>query len=394
MPRDDGARDGARDDNDDAQRAPKRAKIFRACTACVSSKTRCEDVTPAGCSLCRRRRKTCSLAAVVGSFENTREPPMSVATPTRSPAWHEVPHHQAHHPSAHPSAHPTPTHHPTPPPYPLPTPPPHQLMHVHAHASPRPNDVEDLRHRLAEAERRVERTESALAELQERVHQRPRADYVGTDTRINVAGPLRLATMYLYSLDETMFSVASTRSYPDPVGSLISAGQAELAWHGFKARISAVLPLPPFLAVSTPVPDHPFVLLAALHHVPGSLEISQRQAMQRMVRDSIALAMGGSAGVDVVLALLILSLAPPMPDDGSPEAPTNPSAYRLISLAYSIGQGFGLEARAEAALTRSEDLDYEPWAEGLWGLQLVSLIKLPLTAVVCCVESIPSACTH
>lgn len=48
--------------------APKRPKLFRACEACVSSKTRCEDVTPDGCGHCRRRRKQCSLQAIVGAY--------------------------------------------------------------------------------------------------------------------------------------------------------------------------------------------------------------------------------------------------------------------------------------------------------------------------------------
>ena len=38
-------------------------KAYRACVACVNSKTRCEDVTyPEGCLRCRTKKRVCSLA--------------------------------------------------------------------------------------------------------------------------------------------------------------------------------------------------------------------------------------------------------------------------------------------------------------------------------------------
>jgi hypothetical protein len=40
----------------------KRQKVYRACLACVNSKTRCEDVLPRdGCLRCRSKSKSCSL---------------------------------------------------------------------------------------------------------------------------------------------------------------------------------------------------------------------------------------------------------------------------------------------------------------------------------------------
>jgi hypothetical protein len=40
----------------------KRQKVYRACLACVNSKTRCEDVLPRdGCLRCRNKSKLCSL---------------------------------------------------------------------------------------------------------------------------------------------------------------------------------------------------------------------------------------------------------------------------------------------------------------------------------------------
>jgi hypothetical protein len=40
----------------------KKQKVYRACLACVNSKTRCEDVVPRdGCLRCRSKNKICSL---------------------------------------------------------------------------------------------------------------------------------------------------------------------------------------------------------------------------------------------------------------------------------------------------------------------------------------------
>jgi hypothetical protein len=44
----------------DNPRPTKRTK-YRACDSCVTSKTRCDDVTADGCLVCRRRNKPCSL---------------------------------------------------------------------------------------------------------------------------------------------------------------------------------------------------------------------------------------------------------------------------------------------------------------------------------------------
>lgn len=47
---------------DDEPGPSKRQKVYRACLACVNSKTRCEDVSPRdGCLRCRSKSKSCSL---------------------------------------------------------------------------------------------------------------------------------------------------------------------------------------------------------------------------------------------------------------------------------------------------------------------------------------------
>jgi len=46
----------------DGATSSKRQKVYRACLACVNSKTRCEDVIPRdGCLRCRSKSKICSL---------------------------------------------------------------------------------------------------------------------------------------------------------------------------------------------------------------------------------------------------------------------------------------------------------------------------------------------
>jgi hypothetical protein len=55
----------------------KKQKVYRACLACVNSKTRCEDVVPRdGCLRCRTKNKTCSLvhAEVERSASRSRAP--------------------------------------------------------------------------------------------------------------------------------------------------------------------------------------------------------------------------------------------------------------------------------------------------------------------------------
>ncbi|CAK9784752.1 hypothetical protein CC85DRAFT_285226 [Cutaneotrichosporon oleaginosum] len=310
----------------------KRPKIFRACAACVSSKTRCEDVTSGGCALCRRRGKPCSLSAVVGGFDNNLS---GVSTPAPVSA-------------------------------------------AAVGRSAGSSADEDVRARLADAEARLARTERALADLEARVSgagtstsgsYHPHYRIPEEERHVLFAGPLRLSALQLEGHDETLWSVACTRAYPDPVGrGLLSPAEAELAWHGFKARAARLLPIPPFTAVSTPLPGHGFVLLAALHHVPAL--VKDQRALRGLVDECMALAMGSHASVDVVLALLIMSLAPPLPDDGAEGAPITPTAWRMVSLARSMCLAMGLEARALAAVRKGEELNDAVWADSLWLLQL------------------------
>lgn len=378
-----------------------------------------------GCSLCRRRGRVCSLAAVAsaleansGSLSNGNEqdrttPSMAMngsngngsASYTMDPGSSSSNNDLAPPPSRH-SLHPSP--HDTSALSPL------RPTYQHRTYAPTPsgsnvpdwhsNEVDELRVRLAEAERRVARTESALADIQVRTERTERereqeqdretdrerrigtANYrrgngghaalqsPGSDAFLETAGPLRLAMTMLYTIDETIFSIAGTRLYPHPVmRGIVPASHVELAWHGFKARISTLLPLPPFLAVSTPVPSHGFVLLAALHHVPSAYS----SQFAPLLDESILIAMGGGVSLDVILALLILSFAPAQPEDDNGDDGDDrsiprvvPTALRLISLAYSIGQSLGLDSVVEGTLRLGDRLNLEMYGEALWRLQL------------------------
>lgn len=307
--------------------APKKPKLFRACEACVNSKTRCEDVTPEGCGHCRRRRKQCSLQAIVGAYVAPSEE--RYGTPG--------------------SEH---------------------------HAAGAGEDVRALRSRLAETEARLASLErmSRHPPPPPSYHYSPGQPGPATPRTANfnnapaeprlMHGALQLASMYhQVQHDETLFSAASTRPYRSPTSVGLTPDQIEMAWHQFKARITSLLPLPPFTAVSTPVPEHPFVQTAMLQFVPSLAGIARP-----LVDEGLLLAMAGHATRDVVLALLILSLAPGQAEDEPgaegkvPEhAPVTPSAFRLVALAYSMGSNLGMQSAAEAALRA--DLDSEHWDE-------------------------------
>jgi hypothetical protein len=270
-----------------------------------------------------------------------------------------------------------------------------------------------MQRRLTDAERRVAHTETVVLDLEAQLlgerRERAARGYSATRTMSRSrsrspphtsrtppsiepqVGPLRFTSMLLYRLDESMLTLASTRLYPDPVArGVVSAAHVELAWHGFKARIAALLPLPPFLAVSTPVPAHGFVVAAALTHVQSAYTPD----LEPLLDECILLAMGSAVSIDVMLALLIFSLAPLPPDHEDGRAGLDPprehstaaagtrrrhrltarGPYRLISLAFQMGQSFGFEAMAESALKRGQELNDEWNGEQLWHLQLWAAI--------------------
>lgn len=129
----------------------------------------------------------------------------------------------------------------------------------------------------------------------------------------------------------------------------------------FKHHFSNLVPLAPFLLISTPLPSHPFVRLAVLVHTP------QQSDLFPLIEESVLTVNAGAVGPDVPLALLILSLAP-NPSDRHRASLT---AIRLIALAHSIGQMLGWDAMSEVWL-ESPLLNQREWAPILDQILLVS----------------------
>ena len=136
-----------------------------------------------------------------------------------------------------------------------------------------------------------------------------------------------------------------------------------LTLSSLKVRLATSYPSTPFLRSSTPLPRHHFVRLAIAAHTIRSKKLYQ------YIETSVLVAATGSVSSDVLLALLLLSLAPP-PTDCS-KAPV--TSLRYIALAYSLGQTMGMDTAASINLA-SPWLMQEPWAEPLAKLLLVSSV--------------------
>lgn len=128
----------------------------------------------------------------------------------------------------------------------------------------------------------------------------------------------------------------------------------------WKYRFSSVLPLAPFLLTSTPTPTHPFVIAAILSH----LSAFNTTSLHHLINESIAHAMRGAIDGDVVLALLLLAVAPC--------SPIVPTSTRLISMAYEIGLALGYGSTEQSALSLGEELAQPWWRTKLDELLLVS----------------------
>lgn len=170
----------------------------------------------------------------------------------------------------------------------------------------------------------------------------------------------------LEDFSETIFSLSTPDAFPSVVSAgILRPGEIDLAFQSFKHHFSTIIPLAPFLSISTTAPTHNFIILAILHHVPAYA--SPRLA--ELVDKSIIVALSGNVSFDAVLPLLILSLAPPIPAvEGEP---SRPSPLRLISLAYQLGRDLGMDAKVEGYLRRGTDLAEGYWAEAMHMAQVV-----------------------
>ncbi|WVF69049.1 hypothetical protein IAT40_003823 [Kwoniella sp. CBS 6097] len=143
--------------------------------------------------------------------------------------------------------------------------------------------------------------------------------------------------------------------FPDVVErGIMRPSEVNKAFQVFKNQFSQTAPMIPFLLSTTPVPKHPFVVLAAIFYV----DMLPINAMG-MVEESALHAMTGAATTDVLTALYILSFTPCTQHTAS-HAPLSP--LQLVSLAYRIGNDLGLEAKSEKALSGDTRGLIDPWA--------------------------------
>jgi hypothetical protein len=171
--------------------------------------------------------------------------------------------------------------------------------------------------------------------------------------------------------NDSLLTITSSEGYPSIISrGWITADQAEMAFHSFKHVISKQLPLISWINSTTPPPKHPFIVTAMLHHVPTY----QRLNLIELVDESVLLAMKGGGSIEVVMALLILSLAPLIPDTSESAVRTRLSPMRCISLAYRMGQEIGLETELCQTVREAPDLASPEWAAEYERLELVSLL--------------------
>ncbi|WWD21802.1 hypothetical protein CI109_106290 [Kwoniella shandongensis] len=145
--------------------------------------------------------------------------------------------------------------------------------------------------------------------------------------------------------------------FPDVVkrGKFTST-QVDMYFQLFKHRFSLIAPLIPFLLTSSPLPKHPFVIVAALAFIPNVIPPDDIG----IIDESMMYAMSGTTSVDVILALYILSFAP---FQASSEWHIPITPLRLVSLAWTMGKDLGLELKWRRELGNSQRVEelLLPW---------------------------------
>ncbi|RXK37327.1 hypothetical protein M231_05393 [Tremella mesenterica] len=309
----------------DSGRPLKRPKVFKACDNCVSAKTRCEELTDQGCRRCRQRSKACSLI-----YEIQVEPD--------SYPSHKQPQHD----------------------------------HVdHITLSDQTKRIESLENRISQLEAvqliittpvndpTVRTSASTSINGKDGEREKGKGDRMEEMKRRGLkdikdqmeknAFMNRWDDFKHMWFQEGIFGFAAENGYPNVISlGLINEEQVEMYCQGFKHHFTRLLPFRPFLDITSNSPKHPFVLLSILVYMRHlhDLDLSQiiDQSLQHVSR--------GAISIDVILALLILSLTPL--DTSLPRL--QPTAFRLISLAFSIGMDMGLEQRSESGLRDVETL--------------------------------------
>ncbi|KAK8847713.1 hypothetical protein IAR55_005572 [Kwoniella newhampshirensis] len=147
---------------------------------------------------------------------------------------------------------------------------------------------------------------------------------------------------------ETSMCAVDVDGFPDAVKrGLVNATQVDMYFQLFKHRFSTIAPLIPFLLTSSPLPKHPFVVIAALSFIPEALSAND----VGIIEESVLYAMTGTTSVDAMLALYILSFASFGPSSEF-HIPLTP--LRLVSLAWTLGKDLGLELKARRILSTDE----------------------------------------
>jgi hypothetical protein len=151
----------------------------------------------------------------------------------------------------------------------------------------------------------------------------------------------------------------------------------------FKHIFTRVLPLDCFLSSSTSTPTHGFLLTCILIYVSrASTSIydlfpkSVVARLNRLLEESLLYVLAGSTSDDVVLGLLVLSLSPSKEADKTMDekpAEANPSATRLISIAFQIGCTSGLAASCRSAADSTPDMQHRWMTKLMHRFQLVRI---------------------
>ena len=236
-----------------------------------------------------------------------------------------------------------------------------------------------VEHRLRQLEQAVE---SLQAELQSRPPQSLAMTSFGSNQHSNPQCDVHWdssARVYFVEIHkptsipycDALYTLqAESCPYPSVINrGIFTAEQVDMAFHTFKHAVSPICPLSIWQSMSTPTPTHAFVILAMLHHVPA---FAKHPALADMVDESLSLVLRAQMDEAVVLALLILSLAPP-PNSADAPARPRPTPLRLISLAHDIGKGLGMASEVKRIVRQSDNLGWPEWSRSLEQIELVSL---------------------
>ncbi|WVW81625.1 hypothetical protein I302_103620 [Kwoniella bestiolae CBS 10118] len=285
-------------------RPTKRTRVYRACQYCVSAKTRCEDVRPEGCFICRRKGKVCSLAGLSSAETNGN-------------GAHE------------------------------------------------PND--DLSEKVQRQEERYRVLEERFNALEHAFTNRDEAtpkgsvrsnlEHAPTPSRYytKTSHPLLLQSWHGSTpmFDENLFNPTDPDSLPDVVElGLISRPQLEMGFQLFKHKFSSIYPFHTFLHTSTSVPCQSFLTLAILYYINSDCSTSagvipvDNAVLIDLIERSILSLLSGSTSAESIFALFILSFAPTKKSLSSRQ---QPSSLRVISLAYDLGKSLGWNQKTHLA---------------------------------------------